>query len=290
MAPDISRRVADTLTQIRLEGTRGVRRGRFLVFGVALPVIFYIAYQVAGIGRATDHAFGGIAWPLYLMVSMAAFAAMNAAAGVAAGDWGEASGPVNSRGSRAAIDPAAHVPAARNAAAGPNLVVRAASGMLLALPALVLVGLAAALDGVRLPGLEWLLLAGSLWLGAIPFVALGLLLGLLFDADTGDVVLLCVLVLLAILGGLFQSIDTLPAPLAALAPVLPSYRLADLGWTALAGRAPNPVDVLVLAGYTVAFGAVAVWRKRSEGSRVGDSGHTNGGAAVRRPVRRDLPW
>ena len=157
--------------------------------------------------------------------------------------------------------------------------------MLLPQPPLVLVGLTAALNGVWLPGFEWPLLAASLWLGAMPFVALGLLLGLLFDADTGDVVRLCVLVLLAILGGLLQ-----PVPLAALAPVLPSYRLADLGWTALAGRAPNPVDVLVLAGYTVAFGAVAVWRERSEGSRVGDSGHTNGGAAVRRPVRRDLPW
>lgn len=290
MARDIPRRLADTLSQIRLEVTRGVRRGRFLVLGVGLPLVFYIAYHVAGIGRATHQAFGGVAWPQYLMVSMAAFAAMNAAVGVAAGDWGEASGPVISRGPRAAIDPAARVSAARNHAATPNLVVRGASGMLLALPPLVLVGLTAALDGVRLPGFEWPLLAVSLWLGAMPFVALGLLLGLLFDADTGDVVLLCVLVLLAILGGLFQPIDTLPDPLAALAPVLPSYRLADLGWTALAGRAPNPVDVLVLAGYTVAFGAVAVWRKRSEGSRVGDSGHTNGGAAVRRPVRRDLPW
>ena len=139
MARDIPRWLADTLTQIRLEATRGLRRGRFLVFGVALPLVFYIAYHVAGVGSATD--------------------------------------------------------------------------------------------------------------------------------------------------GLLR-----PVPLAALAPVVPSYRLADLGWTALAGRAPNPVDVVVLAGYTVAFGAVAVWRKRSEGSRVGDSGHTNGGAAVRRPVRRDLPW
>jgi ABC-2 type transport system permease protein len=272
MAREMARRVADTLAQVRQEATRGVRRGRFLVFGVALPVVFYVAYQVAGIGRANDQAFGGIAWPLYLMVSMAAFAAMNAGAGVAVGDRGEASVPVG--------------------AVGPDLVVRGASGMLLALPPLVLVGLAAALDGVRLPGLEWLLLAGSLWLGTLPFVALGLLLGLLFDADTGDVVLLCVLVLLAVLGGLFQPIDTLPVSLAGLEPVLPSYRLADLGWTALAGRATNPVDVLVLAGYTVGVGAVtvAVWRKRSEGSRVGDSGHTNGGAAVRRSVRRDLPW
>ena len=94
--------------------------------------------------------------------------------------------------------------------------------MLLALPPLVVVGLAAAFDGVRLPGFEWVLLAGSLWLGAMPFVALGLLLGLLFDADAGaGASLLCVLVLLAILGGLFQPIDTLQAPLAGLAPVLP---------------------------------------------------------------------
>jgi ABC-2 type transport system permease protein len=251
MARDISGDLADTLAQIRLEATRGVRRPRFLVLGVALPLALFIAYQVAGIGGANDQASGGVSWPVYLMVPIAAFGAMNAAVGAAAGDWGDAS-------------------AERRPTVGPDLFVRGASAMLLTLLPLILVGLAAALEGVRLPGPGWLLLAGSLWLGAVPFVALGLLLGVIFDADTGDVVLLCLLVLLAILGGLFQPIDTLPAELAGLAPVLPSYRLADLGWTALAGHAGDPIDVLVLAGYAVGFGAIAVWRTRIEDAQVGE--------------------
>jgi ABC-2 type transport system permease protein len=279
MARGISREVADTLAQTRLEATRGLRRPRFLVLGVALPLAFYISYQVAGIGGANGQALGGIAWPVYLMVSMAAFGAMNAAVGVAAGDWGDASEPVRSGSSRVR----------RNPRAGPNLFVRGAAAMLLSLPPLLVVGLAAALDGVRLPGLDWLLLAGSLWLGAIPFVALGLLLGLIFDAETGDVVLLFVLVLLAILGGLFQPIDTLPAELAGLAPVLPSFRLADLGWTALADRTVNPVDVLVLAGYTLGFGGVAVWRKRTGDAQVGDRGHADRGHADGEAAVRTRP-
>jgi len=197
---------------------------------------------VTGIGRAPDQPIDGMGWPSYLMVSMAALGAMIASVGVAAG----------------------------RPAATQNLVVRAVSAMVLALPPLIVLGIAAALEGVRLPGVEWLVLAGSLWLGAIPFVALGLLLGPALDADTGDVVLLGVLVVLAILGGLFQPIDTLPAELAGLARVLPSFRLADLGWTTLADRTVNSADALILAAYTLLFGAVVVWRKRIEDAQVGE--------------------
>lgn len=233
--------VVDALAQVRLEVVRDVRAPRFLVLGLGVPLAVYLAYLAIGIGGVPDPPIGGIDWPSYLMVSMGAFGVMNAGVSVAAGR-----------------------------AAAPSLAVRGVSAMILAGPPLILIGLAAALDGVRLPGGEWLGLAASLWLGAIPFVALGLLLGPHLDADTGDVVLLGVLVVLAILGGLFQPVETLPAELAALAPVLPSFRLADLGWTALADRTVNPIDVLVLAGYTLGFGAVAVWHKRTEGAQVGE--------------------
>jgi ABC-2 type transport system permease protein len=141
--------------------------------------------------------------------------------------------------------------------------------MVLALPPLILLELAGAIEGVRLPGGEWVGLVVALWLGALPFMAFGLLLATILDADTGDVVFLAVVVVLAIVGGLLQPIDTFPATLAAIAHVLPSYHLADLGWTAIAARAANPEDVLVLTGYTVVIGAIAVWRYRSEDARGG---------------------
>ena len=179
------------------------------------------------------------------MVSMAAFGAMNAAVGIAAG---RPSGAV-AEGDR---------------------IVTVISAVTLALPPIIVLALAGALGGATLPGGRWLALIVSLWLGTLPFVALGLLVGPSLDADTGDVVLLGLLVVLAILGGLFEPIETFPAALAALAPVVPSYRLADLGWTAIAARAVDPVDLLVLAGYTVGIGALAVWRKRSEDARGGE--------------------
>ena len=130
--------------------------------------------------------------------------------------------------------------------------------MLLALPPLVLVGLAAALDGVRLPGLDGSCSRDPCGLARCPSSRLACCSACSSTRTRATCVLLCVLVLLAVLGGLFQSIDTLPVPLAGLAPVLPSYRLADLGWTALAGRATNPVDVLVLAG-TRSASALWLW-------------------------------
>jgi hypothetical protein len=51
--------------------------------------------------------------------------------------------------------------------------------------------------------------------------------------------------------------------------VVPSYHLADLGWTAIAGRTVDPVDVLVLAGYALLIGALVLWRTWSEDRRVG---------------------
>jgi ABC-2 type transport system permease protein len=257
---NIAPEVVDILAQVRLEVLRNIRGPRFLVLGVGIPLAIYVAYLVTGIAGATDQPIGGIALPSHLMVSMAAFGAMNAAVGVAAGSWREAS----------AASPSAMTRATGVPDAAPSLLVRAVSAMVLALPPLIQVGLAAALVGVSLPAADWLVLAASLWLGAIPFVALGLLLGAMLDADTRDVVLVGMLVVLAILGGLFQPIETLPPGLAGVAHVLPSYRLADLGWTALADRTVNPADVLVLAAYTLGLGAVVVWRKRTEDAQVGE--------------------
>jgi len=241
------------LAHVRLAVGQGARGRRFAVFAIGIPLAIYLTYLVSGIGAVTGQATGGIGWPAYLMVSMAALGAMNAGVAVAAGTEHGTSGPLRSRAARAGSSPNA----------GMDLGVNAVAAMVLAVPPLILIVLTGALDGVGLPIGDLVRLVTVLWVGALPFVALGLLLRPLLDADTGDVVLLGIVVVLAILGGLFQPIDTFPDSLAAFARVLPSYHLADLGWTTVAGHIGAPGDFLVLAGYTLAIGAIVVWRNRS---------------------------
>jgi ABC-2 type transport system permease protein len=253
---------------LRLEILEGIRSPRFLLLGLGLPLAIFAAYMVSGIGGATDRLIDGIAWSSYLMVSMAAFGAMSVAIGMAAGRFGSPQRVM----SRELVPPG-------GTRVGWTLVARLVTAMLLALSPLLLLELAGFLEGVRLAAWEWPALVLSMWIGVLPFIALGLLLGQTLAADTGDVVFVGLVVVLAIVGGLFQPIATFPAALATLARVLPSYHLADLGWTTIAARAADPADVLVLAGYTVGIGAVAAWRTRSEDARTGETGRTDNGTA-----------
>ncbi|WP_239154109.1 ABC transporter permease [Amycolatopsis sp. FDAARGOS 1241] len=68
---------------------------------------------------------------------------------------------------------------------GPDyLFVKLASAMAMALPVLVVVFVAGALRGVDLTGGQWLLTALAVWLAALPFAVLGLMLGLFGKGDT----------------------------------------------------------------------------------------------------------
>ena len=72
---------------------------------------------------------------------------------------------------------------------------------------------------------------------SLPFAALGLLIGYLFDADSAQGAMMVTLFGLAILGGLWAPISSFPDTLATIGRMLPSFRLADLGRDAVTGRA-----------------------------------------------------
>jgi ABC-2 type transport system permease protein len=73
---------------------------------------------------------------------------------------------------------------------------------------------------------------------------------------------------LSILGGLWFPVEAFPAFLQSVAKLTPSYWLADLGRSVLAGQGV-PVDaVLVLAAWTLVLGAVGVWAYRRSGTKV----------------------
>jgi ABC-2 type transport system permease protein len=137
------------------------------------------------------------------------------------------------------------------------------ASLVLALPSIVLVGITAAVAGpVRLGAGAWAETVLLLWVGVLPFTALSILIGYLFDADTARPVTVVIVIVLALLGGLWQPTTTMLETMRQIAHLLPSYHLADLGWRAVAGQAPIAADGLILLAYTVVFAIPVAWLYR----------------------------
>ena len=110
--------------------------------------------------------------------------------------------------------------------------------------------------------MAWIQLLASLAIGALPFAALGLLIGYLFDANSAQGAMMISFFSLAILGGLWAPVTSFPETLATIGRMLPSFRLADLGRDAATGATPDVADIAILVAYAVVIGGLAAWRYR----------------------------
>lgn len=122
--------------------------------------------------------------------------------------------------------------------------------------------------GVTLPpGLALLILA-KLLLGMVALISLGLCLGFLVNPAAAQVLANVVSIIVSFASGLFVPLNQLPAAVQSLAPYLPGYHLAQLGWGTLARDTGGEwVHWLWLAGYTALFGALALWGVRRDETR-----------------------
>ena len=127
-----------------------------------------------------------------------------------------------------------------------------------AIQVVVLSVLAAALGWRPEPaGLGWAVLL--ILLGCLAFGALGILLGGTLRAEITLAVANVVWFILLLAGGIVVPLAQLPGPLAAVGALLPSGALAEGLRAALAGgQPPSALQVLVLLGWAVAAGAVAL--------------------------------
>jgi ABC-2 type transport system permease protein len=237
------------LPYLRLELRRVLRNRRYVLFVFAVPIAFYLLFTAVYGDQASS---GGLSAAAYLMVSMATYSAMLATT--------QANGP------RLATERASGWTTQLRATPLPAwayIATKAITAMLIAVPAIALIAVIAALhSGVHLSAAEWAQLGVTMWLGSLAFAALGLCIGYLLDADTAQGATILLLLALAMLGGIFVPVDVMPDAMRSIAPALPSYRLADLGWRAIAGEPPLLTDGLVLAGYSLALAGLTAWRYR----------------------------
>jgi ABC-2 type transport system permease protein len=216
----------------RYEILRTLRNRRFFAVTLALPLVIFYA-----IASANRHAYtDGIAFPLYFMTGMAAYGAMFAAV---------------SPGARIAADRArGWTRQLRITPLRPHtyLIAKVLSAYLMAVPALLLLFAAGATLGVRLEATHWLAMAGLLLIGLAPFVELGLIVGNLAQVDSIAPVVGGIVVLFALLGGVFGRIFN-GGTMLTIVKLLPSY------WLVQAGKAAHGGGNWPLEGWLV----VAVW-------------------------------
>jgi ABC-2 type transport system permease protein len=232
-----------------LEIKRAIRAGRFLIFTVAFPILMFVF--LAGVyGRSPEAKTG-------LMVNMITWGAFAAALFA---------------GARVAIERDAGwqrqlrlTPlTGRSYLTGKGIV-----GMTVALPAVILVPLIGAFgEGIHLDAGQWAQVTVGAWLAVIPMCLLGLLLGQYGTADSMQAITGVLMMVMAMFGGLWVPLDVLPSAFGTIAKLLPTYWMNQVGNSAIGSSEHLLTAVLVLAGWTVVFGALVVRRYRRDSARV----------------------
>jgi ABC-2 type transport system permease protein len=155
---------------------------------------------------------------------------------------------------------------------GPGyLVAKGITGMMLAIPAVVLVPIiGVVVEGVSLDPAGWLRVVLGTWLAVIPFALLGLLIGQIGTPETMQPIMSIVMMVMSLIGGIFIPIDTMPDWLLNVAHVLPSYWLGQIGRGAVTADLATSLGkaVLVLALWTVGLGFAVVRRYQRDSARV----------------------
>jgi ABC-2 type transport system permease protein len=235
---------------LRFEITRTLRNARFLVMLVAFPVALYLIYGTQK-GVAQNLTIGTL-----FLVAMAVYSGMGSAM--------FATGPQLARERQSGWMRQLRVsPISTPAWFG----VKLAQGVLMIIPGLaVLVIVALAIGHVHLTAAHLALLVGVLLAGSIPFCLLGMVIGLIFDGQTAQIAQMITLIVLAFLGGIFISWNSLPSGAQFVGKMLPTYHLAQLGWDSAGGFALHASDAIALVAWTVGLATVAMLRWRREAS------------------------
>jgi ABC-2 type transport system ATP-binding protein len=259
---------------LRLELSRTLRDGRYLLLAVLAPVGFYLLFSAVFGGQSSGpNTTFGLPASKEIMAAMATFGAMWAALSATAprlardreGGWSDylATTPLR---------------------AGQVFAGRVIAGLVVALPAVVAVGITAiAAHGVSLAAWQWAADLGLLWIGTLPFVALGIAIGSLANAVVAFAASTGLWFAFAALGGLWVPPGVLSSGLRHLAAALPSYNQAALGWHVTSGSAPTVMNFVVLAAWTLGFGLITLaarpgwWRTGRSSTRSSSGGS---GAAV----------
>jgi len=240
-------------TYIRCELLRTLRNRRYVVFALAFPIVLY--FLIAGPNKNEGDLGGsGLSAPLYYMVGLASFGAMNAMLSIAGRIATERTAGWNRQLRLTPLTARDYFRA------------KILTGYMTALAALVMLYIAGTTLGVRLDAHDWLTMTGLILVGLIPFGALAILLGHLVTADAIGPAMGGLVAVLAVLGGVWFPLTS--GALYHIGRALPSYWLVQASHVAIGGHGWGSAGWLVVAGWSIALGLLARRAYRRDTARV----------------------
>lgn len=235
-------------TYLALEVRRVLRSPRTVMFVVGIPVLYFFIFK--GLYGASAEATA------YLMGGMAAFGAMMGTLFTGARTTTERAVGWQRQLRLTPLTPAQYL-------LGKGIV-----GVAIGLIPVVLIALAGALfGGVTLTGGGWVQLILGVWIAALPFAALGLLIGQLASTESLQIYTMSVMLLCGFLGGLWIPPTSFPSWLAGIAKILPSYWMADIGHGAVLHNSQLGTAAAVLGAWTIVLAAMVMVRYRKDSAR-----------------------
>jgi ABC-2 type transport system permease protein len=232
---------------------RTLRNRRVLIFSILMPLVLFVIF---GVTLPKDGSEAGISAIAYVMVSMAMFGSMSAAMSSGGVIAAERDGGWNRTLRLTPLKPQAYV------------TTKVILSLLLALPPLVVVFLAGMAFGhVHLGAGQWATVALVSWLGALPFSALGLVIGYVAKPDSVQPITGLATMLIAAFGGLWLPVDKMPSLMKHIAQLTPAYWTGQTSRSALTQSGLDTHALMVVLGWTVVLGIIGLRRFRADTAR-----------------------
>ncbi|NJP44351.1 ABC transporter permease [Actinacidiphila epipremni] len=238
---------------VRLEFKRLVTNRRFWIFSLSLPVVLYLL-EISAYGKG-DVPGTHISYAAYLMCSFAAWGSIHATLIVGSRIAIERSSGWQRQLRLTPLRPQAYLAA------------KVTVGMMITLPAPILMSIVGRFNDVHLSSGDWAKLVLGTWVATLPFAVLGTLLGQMAKAETVSGYFGAALLLLGFLGGVLMPTTSFPDWLQHVSKVMPSYWLADIGRAAVTGISDLGTAIGMLAAWTVVLGVAVVFRYQRDSAR-----------------------
>ncbi len=122
----------------------------------------------------------------------------------------------------------------------------------------------AIINDIALSPFEWVM--SGLWIlfGALPFLALGTLIGLMRKVETAAGISNVLYMLLALGGGMWMPFEVMPDMMQNIGRWLPSYHFGSGAWELVRGEFPSWKNILILIAYLMLFMLLSKYIRRKQ--------------------------
>jgi ABC-2 type transport system permease protein len=238
-----------TLSLAKAEISRLRRNKRYLIFTVALPVMFYLIF-----GKQNAKGYG-VAFAAFYMVGMASFGAFS-------GAFNNNTIRISQERKDGWIRQLRLTPLSANA----YVVAKVLASMVTTVPSIAIVFLLGYFyGGVHLPAWKWIVCALAVWIGTLIFAALAVALGYKLDPDSVQPVTIVVFFFFSIFGGLWFPLS---GALAKFGEFTPTYQIVKISTDVIGQGSVALVNVIGVVIWFAIFVGLATFAVRSTAETV----------------------